>query len=46
MLNLGTDDVEVLDDEWTVRTKDKLPSAHFEHTVMVGEDEPLILTTL
>lgn len=46
MLNLGTDDVEVLDDEWTVITKDKLPSAHFEHTVMVGEVEPLILTTL
>lgn len=44
MLNLGGDDVEVLDDEWTVVTKDKLPSAHFEHTVMVGETEPLILT--
>lgn len=46
MLNLGKDDVEVLDDEWTVVTKDRLPSAHFEHTVMVGESEPLILTTL
>ena len=44
MLNLGCDDVMVLDDEWTVITKDKMPSAHFEHTVMVGESEPLILT--
>ncbi len=44
MLNLGGDDVKVLDDEWTVVTKDGLPSAHFEHTVMVGETEPLILT--
>lgn len=44
MLNLGCDDVIVLDDEWTVITKDKLPSAHFEHTVMVGDVEPLILT--
>lgn len=44
MLNLGCDDVLVLDDEWTVVTKDKMPSAHFEHTVMAGENEPLILT--
>lgn len=44
MLNLGCDDVVVLDDEWTVITKDKMPSAHFEHTVMVGDVEPLILT--
>ncbi len=44
MLNLGCDDVIVLGDEWTVVTKDKLPSAHFEHTVMVGDVEPLILT--
>lgn len=44
MLNLGCDDVVVLDDEWTVVTKDKMPSAHFEHTVMVGDIEPLILT--
>ncbi len=46
MLNLGVDDVMVLGDEWTVITKDKLPSAHFEHTVMAGESEPLILTKL
>lgn len=46
MLNLGCDDVVVADDDWTVITKDKKPSAHFEHTVMVTEDEPLIMTQL
>ncbi len=46
MLNLGCDDVEVLDDDWTVVTKDKRPSAHFEHTVHVTDDGPEILTKL
>ena len=46
MLNLGCDDVVVADDEWTVSTKDSKPSAHFEHTVMVTDGEPLILTQL
>lgn len=46
MLNLGCDDVKVLDDEWTVVTKDGLPSAHFEHTVLATDDEPILLTTL
>jgi methionyl aminopeptidase len=46
MLNLGTDDVEVLSDKWTVQTVDKLPSAHFEHTIAVTNGEPLILTAL
>ncbi|MCD8024832.1 MAG: type I methionyl aminopeptidase [Candidatus Gastranaerophilales bacterium] len=46
MLNLGKDEVRVLEDKWTVITTDGLPSAHFEHTVMVGSDEPVILTTL
>lgn len=46
MLNLGCDDVVVAADEWTVSTADKKPSAHFEHTVMVTEAEPLILTKL
>ena len=46
MLNLGGDDVIVLDDEWTVVTKDKKPSAHFEHTVHVTDDGPEILTKL
>ena len=46
MLNLGCDDVEVLSDNWTVITKDKKASAHFEHTVHVTDNEPEILTKL
>lgn len=46
MLNLGCDDVDVLSDEWTVVTRDKKPSAHFEHTVCVTDDGPDILTKL
>lgn len=46
MLNLGKDDVYVLDDDWTVVTADEKASAHFEHTVLVGEDGPEILTKL
>ncbi len=44
MLNLGTDAVAVLDDGWTVVTQDALPSAHFEHSIAVTEDGPVILT--
>lgn len=44
MTTQGRPDVHVLDDGWTVVTKDGLPSAHFEHTVAVTEDEPEILT--
>lgn len=46
MLNLGCDDVVVLDDDWTVVTKDGKSSAHFEHTVLATDDEPVLLTTL
>lgn len=46
MLNLGCDDVKVLDDDWTVVTKDGKASAHFEHTVLATDDEPILLTTL
>ncbi|MBQ4122321.1 type I methionyl aminopeptidase [bacterium] len=46
MLNLGCDDVIVLDDNWTVVTKDKKASAHFEHTVHVTDNGPEILTKL
>lgn len=35
MLNLGGDDVVMLDDDWTIVTEDYSPSAHFEHTVVV-----------
>ena len=38
MINLGKGDVKVLDDDWTVVTLDKKPSAHYEHTVAVTPD--------
>jgi methionyl aminopeptidase len=44
MVNEGHDDTEVLDDGWTVVTKDRKLSAHFEHTVAVNGNRPLILT--
>ncbi len=46
MFNLGVDEVVVADDEWTVSTADNRPSAHFEHTVIVTDDEPILTTTL
>ena len=44
MVNAGTDGVLILDDDWTVITSDRKLSAHFEHTVLVTEGEPEILT--
>ena len=44
MLNLGTADVYLLDDDWTVVTADNQPSAHFEHTVLITKDGYEILT--
>ena len=44
MTTLGGEAVEVLGDGWTVVTQDRLPSAHFEHTVAVTAGEPEILT--
>ena len=44
MLNAGTADVYLLDDDWTVITADDKPSAHFEHTVVVTENGYEILT--
>jgi len=44
MVNLGTATVRLLDDKWTVVTADGLPSAHFEHTILVTKDEPEVLT--
>ena len=46
MLNLGGDDVYEHNDGWTVSTVDKKDSAHFEHTILVSEDGPVILTQL
>jgi methionyl aminopeptidase len=44
MVNAGAPDVEVLADKWTVVTRDGSLSAHFEHTVAVTEEGPMILT--
>lgn len=44
MINLGTDDVDILDDDWTVKTCDRMMSAHFEHTIAVFSDHTEILT--
>lgn len=44
MVNAGTHEVEILDDGWTVVTKDRKPSAHFEHTVLITQAKPEILT--
>lgn len=44
MLNLGTPKIYILDDDWTIVTRDEKPSAHFEHTVLVTKDGYKILT--
>ena len=44
MVNVGTYDVEVEEDGWTVVTADRKPSAHYEHTVVVGEGGAEILS--
>ncbi|MCO5969504.1 type I methionyl aminopeptidase [Actinoallomurus soli] len=46
MVNLGTAETLLLDDEWTVITGDGRRSAHFEHTFAVTEDGPWVLTAL
>ena len=46
MVNVGTWKTELLGDGWTVVTQDRKLSAHFEHTLAVGEHGPEILTRL
>lgn len=46
MLTMGKGDVEVLEDGWTVVTKDRLPAAHFEHVIVLTNDGPKILSLL
>lgn len=46
MVNIGKPDVEVLSDGWTVLTKDRSLSAHFEHTVAITSDGPKIMTVI
>lgn len=44
MINMGTWQVRILDDEWTVVTRDGRPSAHYENTVVITDNLPEILT--
>lgn len=45
MINLGGKDVEQASDGWTIITKDRQPSAHFEHNIAVIDGKPNILST-
>ena len=45
MINLGKKDIVQEADGWTIRTADRMPSAHFEHTVVVLEDKTEVITT-
>lgn len=46
MLNLGTKNVTIDEDGWTIRTADRKPSAHFEHTILITEGDAEILTKI
>ena len=45
MINLGTKRIEQLADGWTILTKDRRPSAHFEHDVAIVDGKPRLLST-
>lgn len=44
MINIGTHEVDWLDDDWTVVTRDGSLSAHYENTILITEGEPRILS--
>ena len=45
MINAGGSDVWMADDRWSISTDDDSLSAHFEHTVAITDNGPLVLTT-
>ena len=45
MINMGSKNVVIEQDGWTCRTRDRKPSAHYEHTVIITDYEPEIITT-
>jgi methionyl aminopeptidase len=45
MINMGTEQVSMLEDKWTIVTADGLPSVHFEHDIAVVDGKPVILST-
>ncbi|MEZ4906949.1 MAG: hypothetical protein R2771_04735 [Saprospiraceae bacterium] len=44
MINLGAKNVVMLRDGWTILTKDRKPSAHFEHSVAIGKEKATLLS--
>ena len=44
MITLGSYHVKELDDGWTIKTSDASPCSHYEHTILVQEGKPEILT--
>jgi methionyl aminopeptidase len=46
MLNLGTKHVTIDEDGYTIRTADGRRSAHFEHTILITDGDPEILTKI
>lgn len=45
MINAGSKNIVIADNGWECRTRDRKPSAHYEHTVLITDDKPEILTT-
>ena len=45
MINMGSRNITIDRDGWTCRTRDHKPSAHYEHTIAMVDDEPVVLTT-
>ena len=46
MINMGKYNVIQADDGWTILTEDSLPSAHFEHSILITDNKPEILTKI
>ncbi len=46
IITAGADRVVVADDGWTVRTADRAISAHYEHTLVITEGDPLLVTAM
>lgn len=45
MINLGSKNIVIMQDGWQCRTRDRKPSAHFEHTLAITDGAPEVLTT-
>ena len=46
MINMGSKNIVIERDGWTTRTKDRKPSAHYEHTIAIHHGKPDILSSL